>query len=231
MLPKLKLKIVPPTAVRRGSLAPDAFHEDRVREDLADFSDAPGVLHKYFQRARTRFRKAGERAILGHWESLYQAGERLIAAKVAMERQKSEYLQLTREHEVKDTEKTTELARLRADAEEHNLRYEKAAHQRLNVGQPSENDPEGARGQDEQQLHQACGRRDLDARWELNESLRPLQTLIELQRWRRQQRDRILKDRLLSPEEQSEDLKFVDDLYQQKHGALKVDTRIFDEEH
>jgi hypothetical protein len=228
MLPRPKIEVLPPPR-RRDSAAFDAFHEDRVREDLAEFSDASGVLDKYVQRARIRFRKAGERAILGHWESLYQAGERLTAAKVAMERRKSEYLQLTREYEVKDTEKSTELAKQWADAEEHDLRRDKAAHQRQNVAQPAEDGPEGALDEDEQQLREACGRRQLDARWELNESLRPLQTLIELQRWRRQQRDRILKDRLLSPEEQREDLQFVDDLYRQKHGELKVDTRIFEE--
>jgi hypothetical protein len=38
------------------------------------------------------------------------------------------------------------------------------------------------------------------------------------------------QDRSLSPEERSEDLRSVDDLYQQKHAELRVDTRIFEEQ-
>jgi hypothetical protein len=228
MVPKPKVEILPAVPRRRDPATFDAFHEDRVREDLAEFSEAPGVLEQCVQRASIRFRKAGERAILEQWISFYQTGERLIAARVTMERRKSEYLQLAREHGVKETEKATELAKLRADGEEHDLRHDKAAHQRQNVGRDVE--PRGALAEDEQKLQQACERRQLDARWELNESLRPLQSLIELQRWRRQQRDQILKDRSLSPEEQREDLQFVDDLYQQKHAELRVDTRIFEEQ-
>jgi len=59
--------------------------------------------------------------------------------------------------------------------------------------------------------------------------LRALQTLIELQHWRRQQRDRILQDRSLSSQEQGDDLQFVDDLYEQKRCELKVDARIFED--
>jgi hypothetical protein len=195
MLPKPKLEILP-TPRRRDPAVFDAFHEDRVREDLAEFSEAPGILEQYLHRARVRFQKAGECAILGQWQRLYVAGENLIAARVAMERRKSEYLQLTREHEVKESEKTTELAKLQADGEEHDLRRDKAAHQRQNVARYADGEPEGL-AEDEQKLRLACDRRQLDARWELHESLRPLQSLIELQRWRRQQRDGILKDRSL----------------------------------
>ena len=87
----------------------------------------------------------------------------------------------------------------------------------------------GSASENEQKLNQANERRQLDARWELHESLRPLQSLIELQHWRRQQRNRILQDRSLTPEEQSEDMAFVDDLYQKKHAELKADVRIFEE--
>ena len=57
----------------------------------------------------------------------------------------------------------------------------------------------------------------------------PLHSLIELQHWRRQQRDRILNDRSLSSQEQDEDLRFVDDLFGRKRAELKTDTRIFEE--
>ena len=115
MVPKPKIEILSQLPRRPKSANSDPFHDDRVREDLAEFSEASGVLEQYMNRAGVRFRKAGERAILRQWEDLYKSGERLIAARVAMERQKSEYLQLAREHEVKDTEKATQLAKLRAD--------------------------------------------------------------------------------------------------------------------
>jgi len=230
MVPKPKIEILSQVSRRPEPATFDPFHDDRVREDLVEFSEASGVLEQYMHRAGVRLRKAGERAILGQWEDLYKSGERLIAARVAMERQKSEYLQLAREHDLKDTEKATQLAKLRADAEEHDLRRHKAEHERQIVGRESPPEAQSAASEDEQKLRQACERRQLDARWDLHESLRPLQSLIELQRWRRQQRDHILKDRSLSPEEQSEDLQFVDDLYQQKHAELRVDTRIFEEQ-
>ena len=83
--------------------------------------------------------------------------------------------------------------------------------------------------ENERQLNDANERRELDTRWNLHESLRALHTLIELQHWRRQQRDRILQDRSLTSQEQSENLQFVDDLYEQKRAELKVDPRIFEE--
>jgi hypothetical protein len=146
-----------------------------------------------------------------------------------MERSKSEYLQLAREHEINETAKTASLTKLQADIEEHNLRRDKAAYQRQHI----ERFVEGGTGlppnENERKLNESFERRKMDARWEVHESLRPLHTLIELQHWRRQQRDRILDDRSLTSQEQSEDLQFVDDLYAQKRAELKVDTRIFEE--
>jgi len=52
-----------------------------------------------------------------------------------MERSKSEYLQLGREHEVKETEKSANLAKIRADLEENCLRRDKAAYQREHLEQ------------------------------------------------------------------------------------------------
>jgi hypothetical protein len=230
MAPKPKIEVLSRLPRQQGSASLDPFHDDRVREDLAEFSEASGVLEQCLHRARVRLRKAGERAILRQWEDLYKSGEQLLAARVAMERRKSEYLQLAREHELKDTEKATQLAKLRADAEEHDLRRDKAARARQDVGRGEAAEGHGVPSEDEQMLRQACHRRQLDAQWELNESLRPLQSFIELQRWRRQRRDQILKDRSLSPEEQSEVLQFVEELFHQKHAEIKQDTRIFEEQ-
>jgi hypothetical protein len=229
MTPKPKIEVLAPLPRECDPAALDAFHEDRVRRDLARFASEPGLFAQYAGRARIRFQKAGENAILEHWIAFYQAGERLIAAKAAMERQKSEYLQLGREHEIKETEKTASLTKLLADIEEENLRRDKAAYQRQHLERFVEGGANLSTSENERKLKEAVEHRLMDTRWELHESLRPLNTLIELQHWRRQQRDRILGDRSLSSHEQSEDLQFVDDLYAQKRAELKTDTRIFEE--
>ena len=122
------------------------------------------------------------------------------------------------------------VAKHRADTEEHNFRHDKAVYQREHLEKSIEGAPSAVSSADTQAMNEASERRVLDTRWELNESLRALHTLIELQHWRRQQRDRILQDRSLSAQEQSEDLQFVDELYEQKRSELKVDTRIFGEQ-
>jgi hypothetical protein len=229
MRPDRKLEIVAPLPRQHDPAALDHFHEDRLRQDLAAFAAAPGLFEQYIERARVRFQKAGERAILERWIEFYQSGERLIAAKTGMERCKSEYLQLAREHDVKETEKSASLAKLQADVEENNLRRDKAVYQRQHLEQFVEGRSFDNLSENEQKLKEAQERRHLDARWELSESLLALHTLIELQHWRRQQRNRILDDRLLTSQEQAEALQFVDDLYEQKRAELKVDTRIFEE--
>ena len=107
--------------------------------------------------------------------------------------------------------------------------YKRQAYQREHLERFVESGAGLNLSENQRQHDEAYERRQLDQRWEVHESLRSLQTLIELQHWRRQQRDRILKDRSLTAEEQSEDLQFVDDLYQQKRGELRIDTRIFEE--
>lgn len=230
MRPRPKLEVLPPLLRQPDPAVLDPFHEDRVRQDLARLAEAPGLFEQYVERARVRFQKAGERAILERWIKFYQAGERLVVAKTAMERGKIDYRQLAYEHEVRETEKRESLAKLQADIEEHNLRRDKAAHQREHLDRfvdPSQN---ATVSENEQKLRDASERRELDTRWELRESLSALNTLIELQHWRRQERDRILQDRSLTSQEQGEDLQFVEELYEKKRTELKVDTRIFEEE-
>jgi hypothetical protein len=229
MTSQRKLEVLPPLPREQDPAALDAFHEDRVRRDLARFASEPGLFGQYVERARVRFQKAGERAILEQWIAFYQAGERLVAAKAAMERRKSEYAQLGREHDLKEAEKTAGLSTLHADIEEQKLRRDKAAYQRQHLDRFVEGGNNPVHNENERKLNEAFERRQMDTRWDLHESLRPLHTLIELQHWRRQQRDRILGDRTLSSHEQSEDLQFVDDLYAQKRAELKTDTRIFED--
>ena len=54
MRPNPKFEVVPLQLRRQDISAFDAFHEDRVREDLARFADSPGLFEQYAQRARIR---------------------------------------------------------------------------------------------------------------------------------------------------------------------------------
>lgn len=130
MRPRPKFEVLPPLPRERDPLAMDAFHEDRIQQDLARFSRSPGLLEKYIERLRIRFQKSNERAVIERWIEFYQSGERLIAARTAMERQKSEFLQLEREHEVSERKKDAEIAKQEADIEEHKLRRDQAAYKR-----------------------------------------------------------------------------------------------------
>lgn len=228
MTPKYKCEVF---VSRRSEPIPpvDSFDEDLLRRDLASVASQPGIFAQYIAQSRVRFQKARERAVLEQWISFYEEGQRLLAAKTAMERGKSEYLQLAREHQIREADKGVALARLHADLEEENLRRDKAAYQRQNLERIVESGANPNLGESEEKLNQASQHRQLDIRWEIHESLGALTSLIELQHWRRQQRDRILRDRSLTSSEQAEDLRFVDDLYDQKRTELKVDTRIFEE--
>jgi hypothetical protein len=180
---KPKLEIVPRLPRELDPAAFDAFHEDRVRRDLARVATSPGLFAQWTERARVRFQKASERSVLEHWIAFYDAGQRLLAAKTSMERQKSEYLQLAREHEIKETEKTASMAKLRADIEEHSLRLDKTIYQRQHLERFVEGAVSEATTENQKKLNEADERRQLDTRWELRESLRALHTLIELQHW------------------------------------------------
>src|ERR1041385_8002292 len=46
MVPKPKVEILPSALRRRDPAAFDAFHEDRVREDLAEFAEASGLVEQ-----------------------------------------------------------------------------------------------------------------------------------------------------------------------------------------
>ncbi len=228
MKPKTKLEVLPTPPRAVDPVAHDAFHEDRLRRDLARVAGDPSLFTQILERSRIRLQKSSERAVLNRWTEPYSAGERLIAAKTAMERKRSEYLQLAREHEIRETEKAANIAKLKADIEEHGLRLDKTTYQRQHPELFIEDVNTASISENRKKIAEAEERRDLDSRWELRESLRALRTLIELQHWRRQERDRILKDPALTSEEQAEDLQFVDELFHQKRAELKVDTRIFD---
>jgi hypothetical protein len=126
------LTILPPGELPPAT-PPDAFREDRVLYDLAKLAHSPGLFQTYVERARVRFTKAAEKAVLEHWISFYQAGGRLIEARLDMERRKSEYLQLANEHQVKAKEKEASMAAHEANIAEHNLRRDMAEYKRQNL--------------------------------------------------------------------------------------------------
>jgi hypothetical protein len=110
--------------------AHDAFHEGRVRHDLATLAGNPSLFQNYIERARVRFTKAAEKAVLEHWISFYQTGSRLLDARLEMERKKSEYLQLAHDHEAKTKDKESAIASHTANIAEHNLRRDIAEYKR-----------------------------------------------------------------------------------------------------
>ena len=142
----LNLTVLPPSDLP-ASNPPDAFCEDRVLYDLAKLANTPGLFQKYAERARIRFTKSAEKAVLEHWIAFYQSGGRLIEARLEMERKKSEYLQLAREHEVKAKEKESLIAGHEADISEHQLRRDIAEYKRQHLerfiegAQPEKTEP------------------------------------------------------------------------------------------
>ena len=132
MTAKNKLEILP-LPREHDPVAMDAFHEDRIRQDLARFSKLPGMLEKYIERLRIRFQKANERAVIDEWTELFRRTESLLAAKNAVERQKAEYLKLGREHQTGEGESSATLAKHQADTEEHLLRRDIAVYKRQNL--------------------------------------------------------------------------------------------------
>jgi len=126
------LTVLPPSELPTAT-PPDAFREDRVLYDLAKLAHSPGLFQTYVERARVRFTKAAEKAVLEHWISFYQAGGRLIDARLEMERRKSEYLRLAEEHRVKAKENEAAIAAHDADIAEHNFRREVAEYKRRNL--------------------------------------------------------------------------------------------------
>ena len=123
------LTILPPGDLPAAT-PPDAFREDRVLYDLAKLAHSPGLFQTYVERTRVRFTKAAEKAVLEHWISFYQAGGRLIEARLEMERRKSEYLNLAGELQVKAKRGKRRLPAIDADIAEHNLRRDMAEYKR-----------------------------------------------------------------------------------------------------
>ncbi len=121
-----KLTVIPPDVQAPVPTVPDMFSEERMIYDLARFARSSGVLRKYVERLRSRFTKAGEKAILEHWIAFYERGRRLIEARTEMERRRSEYLQLSNEHELRAKEKEANIA-------EHNLRRDIAEYKRQHI--------------------------------------------------------------------------------------------------
>jgi hypothetical protein len=131
--PESKPDILPTTAANQPVSVPDIFDERRISQDLARFARAPGLFRKYVERARSRFNKSGERALLEQWVAYHETGRRLIESRTEMERKRSEWLQLANEHQRSGKQKDAEIAKLEADAEEHQLRRDQAAYKRRNV--------------------------------------------------------------------------------------------------
>jgi len=202
---------------------PDMFDEGRIHQEVRSLAGRSGRLFLHFDVQRKRRQREKEIEILHQWKTFYLAGTDLIKSKTELLRPRRESSGLERANEERSAEK-------RANIAEHDLRRNKALYQGQHMEPLAEGRPTAEPSESHRRLNDACERRELDARWEVHESLRSLYSLVELQRWRKNQRDRILGDRSLTSREQAEDLQMVDDLYEQKRTELKTDTRIFEDQ-
>jgi hypothetical protein len=207
---------------------PDYFDEQRISQDLARLADTPGIFAKYVERARSRFTKASQQAILEHYIGLYRTGKQAVEARVEFERAKSTYKQLEYEDEIKRTEKEARLAELDADKEEHLLRKERAVHQRKSIG----NDQSAAsqKSEDEQKMEAAQRRARLDIRHKVElKAGEKFYTLAEWQRWRKDKRREVRNDSTLTEDEQDALLDQIEDIYQNQIRSLKADMSLYEE--
>jgi len=208
---------------------PDYFDEQRISQDLAKLADTPGVFAKYIERARSRFTKASQKAILEHYIGLYQTGKRVVEARVEFERAKSTYKQLEYEDEIKRTEKEARLAELDADKEEHLLRKDKAVHQRKNLGNEQSETPQTNEAEQKMEAAQRRARLDIRHKVALKAGER-FYTLAEWQRWRKEKRREVRNDKELSEDEQDELLDQIEDIYHEQVKSLKADVGIYEEQ-
>lgn len=207
---------------------PDYFDEQRISQDLAKLADSPGVFAKYIERARSRFTKSSQKAILEHYITLYQTGKRVVDARTDLERSKSTYKQLEYEDEIKRTEKEARLAALDAEKEEHLLRKERAAHERKNIGADLTGTPQ--KNEDEEKMEAAQRRARLDIRHTVElKAGEKFYTLAEWQRWRKEKRREVRNNAELSEDEKDELLDQIEDIYHDQMKNLKAGVDIYEE--
>ena len=118
---------------------PAIFDERRIRRDLQQLAQTPGLFGKYITVLKSRFTKASEVSVLDHWISYYNKGKQVIEARTGLVRAQHEHLQLEREFHIKDREKDVRFAELDvrlveldanlAEAELRTLRARYAAHE------------------------------------------------------------------------------------------------------
>ncbi len=131
--PDNPLEVLPPAVARQTVTVPDIFDPDRIRQDLVSLADQPNLFAKYAERGRSRFNKAGERALLQQWITQQETGRRLIESRTEMEKARSQWLQLANEHALSIKQKDAEVAKLDADMEESALRRDTAEYKRKNL--------------------------------------------------------------------------------------------------
>ena len=203
---------------------PDYFDEQRISQDLARLADTPGVLAKYVERARSRFTKASQRAILEHYISLYETGKRTIDSRTALERSKNTYKQLEYEHEIKRTEKEVRLEELEADREEHRTRKAKAIHERTQLDR-EEQSPKQT--EDEKQFHRYRSKRLVDVQEKLFEQIeRAAYERIKSTKLHKQLTLQIDRDTELTADDKYELRRWLDRIFEER----KKDAGIFVEE-
>lgn len=216
---------------------PDVFDPERISKDLQGFLDQPTLFHQYIHRLRNRATKSGEIDFIQHWVEYYNAAHDLIDSKTGLERAATTYKQLGYEDEIKRMQKDAEIAKLKADQAEHQLRADRALFKSQNVKEFIREDSGGSGGiaesqskhEDETKLNAALHKRKHDIRWKIEQLGEGVTTLVELQKWRKRQIKLILEDKGLTATEQTQAVQEVNDHYDRELKNMKQDTDIFEE--
>jgi hypothetical protein len=212
--------------ISRELSVPDTFDERRLKADLERFADSPGIFEKYIERARRRFTKEGEVKILEHWIRFYETGTRVVAAKTELGRARSDYQQLSYEDEIKLKKKDVELARLEAEQEEHITRKVRTIKERSRL----EVEPV-KRSEDDLKVDAAEERNRRDIGFDVRlKAGKKLNTLKELQKWFKRERNAIFNDDDLTSEEQDEQYVQLRSSYNEYKRKLSDDVDIYGED-
>lgn len=201
----------------------DVFDERLILKDLEDLSTQPILFDQYIMRAKMRFTKNNQIALLNNWKRLYESATDTIEAATALREAQSKYSQFRKADEITFAEKEVKLAQLEADKQEAKLRTHRAI-QKMS-GAVSDNEPQS---KEDRQMQAAMERRRRDIYFDIQtRGGKKLTTLAELQRWYRQKRSDINHDRALSGSERDELHQMLENEFNKLKKELESDIDIY----
>lgn len=201
----------------------DVFDERLILKDLEDLSTQPLLFDQYIVRAKKRFTKSNQIALLNNWKRLYESATDTIEAATALRQAQSKYSQFRKADEITFAEKEVRLEQLEADKQEAKLRAHKARQQML--GAVPDNVPQS---KEDKQMHAAVERHRRDICFDIQTRAgKKLTTLAELQRWYKQKRSDINHDRSLSGSDRDELHQMLENEFYKHKKELESDIDIF----